>query len=55
MRWALWWNSVADEEGNVKSIDDLLSSPDDVTDETVYEHYDGIYFVEEDFFCSKEE
>lgn len=55
LRWALWWDSVADEEGSVQNISDFFSSPDDIEDEIVYSHYDGINFVEDDFFCSKEE
>ena len=29
--------------------------PNDIPNELVFKNYDGIHFVEEDFFCGKEE
>lgn len=29
-----------------------FSTPEDIPDEIIFEHYDGLYFVEEDFFCN---
>jgi hypothetical protein len=52
LRWALWWDGVADEDGSVKNIDGFFSSPDAITDEVVYDHYDGINFVNDDFCCT---
>lgn len=29
-----------------------FSTPEDIPDKIIFEHYDGICFVEEDFFCN---
>lgn len=29
-----------------------FSTPEDISDEIIFEHYDGVCFVEEDFFCN---
>ena len=29
-----------------------FSTPEDIPDEIIFEHYDGVCFVEEDFFCN---
>lgn len=31
---------------------DHFDSPDDIPDDVIFDHYDGISFVEEDFFCN---
>lgn len=41
----------ADEEGNGISYGELADSVD-ITNEVIFNHYDGIDFVEEDFFCN---
>ena len=29
-----------------------FSTPEEIPDEIIFEHYDGVCFVEEDFFCN---
>ena len=29
-----------------------FSTPEEIPDEIIFEHYDGVRFVEEDFFCN---
>lgn len=29
-----------------------FSTPEDIPDKIIFEHYDGVCFVEEDFFCN---
>ena len=29
-----------------------FSTPEEIPDEIIFEHYDGVYFVKEDFFCN---
>lgn len=56
----LYWNldgeqycgDLTDEEK--KFILDAFN-PNDIPDELVFKNYDGIHFVEEDFFCREEE
>lgn len=55
----LFWN--LDGEQFVDLTDEEMSSvlnathPNEIPDELVFKNYDGIHFVEEDFFCGKEE
>lgn len=35
------------------SMDVIADINNIISDEIIYTHYDGIYFVEEDFFCNK--
>ena len=37
------------------SLNDLLCADELVSEDVIYRYYDGIEFVEEDFFCGKEE
>lgn len=56
----LFWNldgeqhygDLTDEE---KGLILNASHPNDISDELVFKNYDGIHFVEEDFFCREEE
>ena len=43
LRWAMFYEDGSDEVLNG------IETPDDITDEMVFNHYDGIYFVEDDF------
>lgn len=43
LRWAMFY-----EDGNDEVLQGV-ETPDDITDEMVFSHYDGIYFVEDDF------
>jgi hypothetical protein len=44
-----------DEHGTTSpSYDDLLCAEELVSEDVIYNHYDGINFTEDDFFCSKE-
>ena len=31
---------------------DLANADEIVPDDVIFEHYDGVYFVEDDFFCT---
>lgn len=43
LRWAMFY-----EDGNDEVLQGI-ETPYDITDEMVCDHYDGIYFVEDDF------
>ncbi len=47
---AYFWSDETDEE-----ILGDISAPWEIPDEVIYEHFDGISFVEEDFFCNIED
>ena len=32
--------------------DDLAEAPEYISDETLFEYYDGMTFTEDDFFCN---
>jgi hypothetical protein len=45
-----------DEHGTTSPSLGELSCADELVDSNIiYNHYDGVNFVEEDFFCSKED
>ena len=55
----LYWNLDGEQYGDItdeekKSILEA-SHPNDIPNELVLKNYDGITFVEDDFFCGKEE
>ena len=39
-----------DETQNIN--EGTFSTPEKIPDEIIFEHYDGVCFVEEDFFCN---
>lgn len=39
-----------DETQNIN--EGTFSTPEDIPDKIIFEHYDGVCFVEEDFFCN---
>ena len=43
LRWAMFYD---DEAGDILQG---IKMPDDITDDMIFSHYDGIYFVEDDF------
>lgn len=44
-----------DEHGTTSpSIGELACADELVSEDVIYRYYDGIYFTEDDFFCSKE-
>ena len=43
LRWSMFYEDGSDE------VLQGIEMPDDITDEMVFNHYDGIYFVEDDF------
>ena len=43
LRWAMFYEDGSDE------VLQGIETPDDITDEMVCDHYDGVYFVEDDF------
>ena len=43
LRWAMFYEDGSDEVLNG------IETPEDITDDMVFDHYDGIYFVEDDF------
>ena len=56
----LFWNLDGEQHyGDLTDEEKILilnaSHPNDIPDELVFKNYDGIHFVEEDFFCGKEE
>ena len=44
---AYFWSDESDEE-----ILGDISAPWEIPDEVIYEHFSGISFVDEDFFCN---
>ena len=48
-----WTDSVNGTKS--PSLDDLLCADELVSEDVIYNYYDGVNFVEEDFFCSKED
>lgn len=43
LRWAMFYEDGSDE------ILQEIETPYDITDEMIFDHYDGVYFVEDDF------
>lgn len=43
LRWAMFYEVGADE------VLQGVETPDDITDDMIFDRYDGIYFVEDDF------
>lgn len=43
LRWAMFYEDGADE------VLQGVETPEDITDDMVFDHHDGIYFVEDDF------
>ena len=46
LRWSYYWELVDTGE------DDGIEWADDIPDAVLFDHYAGISFVEEDFFCN---
>ena len=44
----------AENNGKSVSIDELLESYENISDEEVFEYYDGTIFSDDDFTCSTE-
>lgn len=40
------------ENGTI-DIDNDIEDAEDITDDMLYKHYDGICFVKDDFFCNQ--
>lgn len=55
----LYWNLDGEQYGDLtdeeKNFILNASHPNDIPDELVFKNYDGIHFVEDDFFCREEE
>lgn len=55
----LYWNLDGEQYGDLtdEEREFIVNAvhPNDIPDELVFKNYDGIHFVEEDFFCGKEE
>lgn len=43
LRWSMFYEDGSDE------VLQGIKTPYDITDEMVFNHYDGVYFVEDDF------
>lgn len=43
LRWSMFYEDGSDE------VLQGIETPCDITDEMVFNHYDGVYFVEDDF------
>ena len=43
LRWAMFYDDETDD------ILQEIKTPDDITDDMIFSHYDGVYFVEDDF------
>ena len=43
LRWAMFYDDDADD------ILQGIKMPDDITDDMIFSHYDGVYFVGDDF------
>lgn len=43
LRWAMFYDDEADD------ILQGIKIPNDITDDMIFSHYDGVYFVEDDF------
>lgn len=41
------------KNGNKKDIENI-NCPEEIPDSVIFEHYDGISFVDDDFFCNCE-
>lgn len=48
LRWSYYWELVDTGE------DEGIEWADDIPDAVLFEHYDGICFVEEDFWCNSD-
>ena len=46
LRWPYYWELVDSGE------DDGIDYADDIPDDVLFDHYDGIGFVDDDFFCN---
>ena len=42
---------LAETDGEVLSYGELLDATE-IPDEIIFNHYDGIFFTDDDFFCS---
>lgn len=49
LRWTYFWELMDDDPD---TLGDILT-PDGLPDDVIREHYDGICFVEDDFFCNQ--
>lgn len=43
LRWAMFYEDGSDE------VLQGIEMPDSITDDMIFDHYDGVYFVEDDF------
>lgn len=43
LRWAMFYEDGSDE------VLEGIENPYDITDNMIFSHYDGVYFVEDDF------
>lgn len=54
----LYWNFDGEQYGSITDTEKELilnaTYPDEIPDELVLKNYEGIHFVEDDFFCGKE-
>lgn len=46
---ALFWS---DEPETAEILDDDIIAPEQIPDDVVFQHYAGISFVNDDFFCN---
>lgn len=53
LRWSLYYD--ADFLVSMQNVDINITYISDISDDMVKAQFDGIDFVEEDFFCGKEE
>ena len=55
----LYWNLDGEQYGNITDEEKELiinaTHPNEIPDELVLKNYNGIEFVEDDFFCGKED
>ena len=55
----LYWNLDGEQYGDITDEEKQFIlealNPNDIPNELVFKNYDGINFVEDDFFCGKEE
>ena len=48
-----FWSDLEDGT-NSPSLEDLAAADELVSEDIIYNYYDGIEFTEDDFFCGKE-
>ena len=55
----LYWNLDGEQYGDLTDEERQFVfealNPNDIPNELVFKNYDGIHFVEDDFFCGKED